>query len=102
MEVSIPNLGAFDVISSADLKAAVTRAVEARIFNNGQSCIAAKRFIVAELIGDEFEGKLVKRMQDLKGRRSRRRRRRPWRSGVRANPGLTLCRPCGSLLKSLQ
>jgi acyl-CoA reductase-like NAD-dependent aldehyde dehydrogenase len=64
--VSIPNLGAFDVISSADLKAAVTRAVEARTFSNGQSCIAAKRFIVAELIADEFEGKFVKRIQDLK------------------------------------
>jgi acyl-CoA reductase-like NAD-dependent aldehyde dehydrogenase len=79
--VSIPNLGAFDVISSADLKAAVTRAVEARIFSNGPSCIAAKRIIVPELIADEFEGKFVKRMQDLKGRRSRRRRRRRWRSG---------------------
>jgi len=54
------------------------------------------------LIADEFEGKFVKRMQDRKGRRSRRRRRRPCRSGVRANPGLTLCRPCGSLLRSLQ
>ena len=90
MEVSIPNLGAFDVISSADLKAAVTRAVEARILKNGQSRIAARRFIVAESIADEFEGKFVKRMQDLKGRRSRRRRGRSWRSGVRANPGLTL------------
>jgi len=40
MEVSIPNLGAFDVISSADLKVAVARAVEARILKNGQPRIA--------------------------------------------------------------
>jgi len=82
-----------DVIYSADLKAAVTRAVEARIFNNAQSCIAAKRFIVAELIADKFEGKFVKRMQDLKGRRSRRRRRRPWRSGRVLIPGLPYVAP---------
>jgi succinate-semialdehyde dehydrogenase/glutarate-semialdehyde dehydrogenase len=44
----------------------VATAVEARIQNNGQSCIAAKRFIVSEKIADEFERKFVSRMQALR------------------------------------
>jgi succinate-semialdehyde dehydrogenase/glutarate-semialdehyde dehydrogenase len=56
----------FIVMSSADLEAAVATAVDARIQNNGQSCIAAKRFIISEKIADEFEGKFVKRMQELR------------------------------------
>jgi succinate-semialdehyde dehydrogenase / glutarate-semialdehyde dehydrogenase len=56
----------FIVMPSANLEAAVTTAVKARIFNNGQSCIAAKRFIVAESIADEFERKFVQRMEALK------------------------------------
>src|SRR5437868_5013373 len=55
----------FIVMPSADLEAAVATAVEARIQNNGQSCIAAKRFIVADSIADDFEKKLVSRMQGL-------------------------------------
>jgi succinate-semialdehyde dehydrogenase/glutarate-semialdehyde dehydrogenase len=55
----------FIVMSSADLDAAVATAVEARIINNGQSCIAAKRFIVAEAIADAFEKKFVARMERL-------------------------------------
>ncbi len=56
----------FIVMPSANLDAAVATAVDARVQNNGQSCIAAKRFIVAEKIADEFERKFVKRMQDLR------------------------------------
>ena len=56
----------FIVMPSADLDAAVATAVDARIQNNGQSCIAAKRFIVSEKIAEEFERKFVKRMQDLR------------------------------------
>src|ERR1700723_814684 len=56
----------FIVMPSADLEAAVATAVDARIQNNGQSCIAAKRFIVAEKIASEFEQKFVKRMQELR------------------------------------
>jgi succinate-semialdehyde dehydrogenase/glutarate-semialdehyde dehydrogenase len=56
----------FIVMPSADLDAAVVTAVDARIQNNGQSCIAAKRFIVAEKIAPEFERKFVQRMQDLR------------------------------------
>ena len=56
----------FVVMPSADLDAAVETAVEARIQNNGQSCIAAKRFIVSEKIADEFERKFVSRMVALR------------------------------------
>jgi succinate-semialdehyde dehydrogenase/glutarate-semialdehyde dehydrogenase len=56
----------FIVMPSANLEAAVSTAVKARIFNNGQSCIAAKRFIVAEKIADEFERKFVSKMEALK------------------------------------
>ena len=56
----------FIVMPSADLDAAVATAVEARVVNNGQSCIAAKRFIVAEPIAAEFEKKFVERMKNLR------------------------------------
>lgn len=56
----------FIVMPSANLDEAVTTAVKARIVNNGQSCIAAKRFIVDESIADEFERKFVSRMEALK------------------------------------
>src|SRR6185436_13013708 len=52
----------FIVLPSADLEAAVATAVKARVVNNGQSCIAAKRFIVAEQIADKFEQAFVKKM----------------------------------------
>ena len=54
------------VMPSANLDAAVKTAVEARIVNNGQSCIAAKRFIVAEPIAAEFEDRFVARMESLR------------------------------------
>ncbi len=56
----------FIVMPSADLDAAVSTAVTARMLNNGQSCIAAKRFIVAESIATEFEKRLVEKYQTLK------------------------------------
>ncbi len=55
----------FIVMPSADLDAAVSTAVTARVQNNGQSCIAAKRFIVAEPIAEEFARKFVAKMQSL-------------------------------------
>jgi succinate-semialdehyde dehydrogenase/glutarate-semialdehyde dehydrogenase len=55
----------FIVMPSADLEAAVRTAVRARTINNGQSCIAAKRFIVAEPIAEEFERRLVAGMEAL-------------------------------------
>jgi succinate-semialdehyde dehydrogenase/glutarate-semialdehyde dehydrogenase len=56
----------FIVMPSANLEAASTTAVKARIFNNGQSCIAAKRFIVAEAIADKFEKMFAQKMAALK------------------------------------
>jgi succinate-semialdehyde dehydrogenase/glutarate-semialdehyde dehydrogenase len=56
----------FIVLPSADLDVAVTTAVKARTINNGQSCIAAKRFIVAEPIADAFERRFVDEMAALK------------------------------------
>jgi succinate-semialdehyde dehydrogenase/glutarate-semialdehyde dehydrogenase len=55
----------FVVMPSANLETAARTAVRARTINNGQSCIAAKRFIVAESIADEFERRLVAGMQSL-------------------------------------
>jgi succinate-semialdehyde dehydrogenase/glutarate-semialdehyde dehydrogenase len=56
----------FIVMPSANLDEAVATAVKARIINNGQSCIAAKRFIVADAIANEFERKFVSKMEALK------------------------------------
>lgn len=56
----------FIVMPSADLDKAVETAVQARIINNGQSCIAAKRFIVDEKIAEQFEQKFVQRMAAVK------------------------------------
>jgi succinate-semialdehyde dehydrogenase/glutarate-semialdehyde dehydrogenase len=56
----------FIVMKSANLEDAVATAVKARTINNGQSCIAAKRFIVADEIYSEFERRFVEAMRGLK------------------------------------
>ncbi len=56
----------FIVMPSADFDAALDTAVTARTQNNGQSCIAAKRFLVADAIYDEFTRRFVEKMEALK------------------------------------
>ncbi len=56
----------FIVMPSADLQTAVKTAVRSRTINNGQSCIAAKRFIVADPIYDQFEREFVNQMKSLR------------------------------------
>ncbi|WP_433282249.1 NAD-dependent succinate-semialdehyde dehydrogenase [Pseudonocardia xinjiangensis] len=56
---------AFIVMPSADLDDAIGNAVVSRTLNNGQSCINAKRFIVHTDVADEFERRLVERMEAL-------------------------------------
>ncbi len=56
----------FIVMPSANLKVAVTTAVKARTINNGQSCIAAKRFIVKKEIYAEFAQRFVAEMKALR------------------------------------
>jgi len=56
----------FIVMPSGDLERAAATAVKARVINNGQSCIAAKRFIVADEIYDAFEFRFVRGMHALR------------------------------------
>ncbi len=65
---SVLELGGSDpfiITPSANLDVAVRTAVKARAINNGQSCIAAKRFIAVGQIADELERKLVSGIQSL-------------------------------------
>ena len=56
----------FIVMPSANIEEAVKTGVRARVLNSGQSCIAAKRFIVAHEIYDEFERRFVAGMKSLR------------------------------------
>ncbi len=56
----------FIVMPSADLEAAAKTAVTARVNNNGQSCIAGKRFIVHDAVYDDFAARFTERMGALK------------------------------------
>jgi succinate-semialdehyde dehydrogenase / glutarate-semialdehyde dehydrogenase len=69
LKKSVLELGGSDpfiVMPSADLSRAVATAVKSRTLNTGQSCIAAKRFILTETIADEFLHQFVPAMAALK------------------------------------
>ena len=69
LKKSVLELGGSDpfvVLEDADVTLAATVACRARNQNNGQSCIAAKRFIVVESVADEFEQKFVSAVGALK------------------------------------
>ncbi len=57
---------AFIVLADADLDGAAQTAARARFQNTGQSCIAAKRFIVVEEVAEEFERKFVEATAKLR------------------------------------
>jgi len=66
---SVLELGGSDpfiVLPSADLDHAVETAVRARLVNTGQSCIAAKRFLVHDAIYDAFESRFIALMESMR------------------------------------
>ena len=68
LKPSVLELGgtdAFVVLADADLDRAVETGVRARVQNNGQSCIAAKRFILEQPIAADFTRQFVERMEAL-------------------------------------
>ena len=52
---------AFIVLEDADLDIAVETCTQARLINNGETCVAAKRFIVVDSVYDEFRERIVKK-----------------------------------------
>jgi succinate-semialdehyde dehydrogenase/glutarate-semialdehyde dehydrogenase len=69
LKKSVLELGGSDayvILEDADLDGAVKACVDSRLINGGQSCIAAKRFVVVEPIREEFERRFVAEMRARK------------------------------------
>ncbi|MDX1782961.1 MAG: aldehyde dehydrogenase family protein, partial [Aequorivita vladivostokensis] len=56
---------AYIVLEDADLELAVKMCVRGRIYNNGETCVAAKRFVVVDKIYDEFRDAYVEQMKKI-------------------------------------
>lgn len=56
---------AYIVLDDADLDMAVKQCTAGRVYNTGQTCVAAKRFIVVEKVYDKFKEKFVERMEGV-------------------------------------
>ena len=57
---------AYIVLEDADIEMAVETCVQGRIYNNGETCVAAKRFIVVDKVYDQFKEAFVKQMSNIK------------------------------------
>ena len=57
---------AYIVLEDADIELAVEKCVQGRIYNNGETCIAAKRFVVVDAVYDQFKDAFVKAMSAIK------------------------------------
>ena len=57
---------AYIVLEDADLEKAVKQCVMGRIYNNGETCVAAKRFIVVDAVFDKFRDAFVAAMKNIK------------------------------------
>ncbi len=69
LKKSVLELGSNDayiVLDDADIELAVKTSVMGRIYNNGETCIAAKRFVVVEAVYETFKDEFVKAMKALK------------------------------------
>lgn len=69
LKKSVLELGSNDayiVLEDADLEVAVKKSIEGRLFNNGETCVAAKRFIVVDKVYDQFKDAFVAEMKKIK------------------------------------
>lgn len=57
---------AYMVLEDADLEVAIKHCVRGRVFNNGETCVAAKRFIVVDKLYEKFKEGFVEKMKNLK------------------------------------
>jgi succinate-semialdehyde dehydrogenase/glutarate-semialdehyde dehydrogenase len=57
---------AYMVLEDADIELAIEKCINGRIYNNGETCVAAKRFIVVESIFEKFKKGFVKDMSEIK------------------------------------